>query len=283
MATPIKLLNMFANEFTTDDQKMFVDNFHLYLKHGHDHNVYPIDLDNIWKWIGFSRKCNAKRHLKKFFKEDDDYIVSTPLLFHEQRVHRGQNNEKIMLNVNAFKSMCMTVNTDKGAQTRNYYIKMEAIFLKYIKETELDDIHKFEENFKIQVEQEMHNSLKKEHKVKQCVYIVRINKINETDTIIKIGGTTDIEQRVSSLKHEYGEILLLKVFPCTYAHKFEQYLLNRPDIKMKRINGSELLSMDQEFTLDKLIDIIEKNIIRFTQVMISKDDIEFIKLYISIF
>ena len=270
-----ELLNMIVNEFTTDDQKMFVDNFHLYIEYGNDNNVYPIDLDKIWKWIGFTKKCNAKQHLQKFYKEHYDYVVSKPLLLQQERINGGQNKEKIMLNVEAFKSMCMTVNTDKGRQTRQYFIKMENVFFKYVKEK---DMHKLEENLKTQVEKEMHNSLKKEHKDKPCVYIMRINKINDTDMIIKIGETDDIKQRVSSLKQEYKEVLLLKVFPCIYAHKFEQYLLNRPDVKMKRINGSELLSIDQEFTLDKLIDIIEKNIIRFTQVMISKNDIEFERL-----
>ena len=35
---------------------------------------FVIDLDSVWKWIGFSTKSNAKRLLEKQFVIDNDYI-----------------------------------------------------------------------------------------------------------------------------------------------------------------------------------------------------------------
>lgn len=108
-----KFLKDLASDFTTEEQKIFVDNFYHYLEHGNANNVYPIDLDDIWKWLGFNSKYNAKRHLVKLFKEMVDYTISNLLLRDAEQTRGGHNKEKIMLNVNAFKCMCMTVNTEK--------------------------------------------------------------------------------------------------------------------------------------------------------------------------
>lgn len=34
---------------------------------------FVIDLDNIWKWLGFSKKNRAKELLEKHFLLNDDY------------------------------------------------------------------------------------------------------------------------------------------------------------------------------------------------------------------
>jgi hypothetical protein len=36
---------------------------------------FVIDLDDIWKWLGFSQKAMAKRALEKNFKQEKDYKI----------------------------------------------------------------------------------------------------------------------------------------------------------------------------------------------------------------
>jgi phage anti-repressor protein len=57
-----------------------------------------------------------------------------------EQVHGGHNKEKIMMNVDTFKALCMMPNTQKGKQTRRYYSKMESIFFKYIHKTTLANV-----------------------------------------------------------------------------------------------------------------------------------------------
>ena len=68
-----KLINKIKENFSDEEQQMFVVNFYCYLNY--KKNEYVIDLDEIYKWLGFSQKPHAKRHLTKNFIENVDYIV----------------------------------------------------------------------------------------------------------------------------------------------------------------------------------------------------------------
>jgi len=59
-----KLLTKIKSNFTETQQQMFVSSFYCYLNYD-SHNDYVIDLDNIWKWLGFSQKVRAKELLEK--------------------------------------------------------------------------------------------------------------------------------------------------------------------------------------------------------------------------
>ena len=43
------LINLLAQNFNTDDEKLFVDSFKMYLEHGNDDTKYIISLDDIWQ------------------------------------------------------------------------------------------------------------------------------------------------------------------------------------------------------------------------------------------
>ena len=50
-----------------------------------------------------------------------------------QVLSNGHNKEIIMMTPNTFKELCILANTEKGKQVRRYYIKMESIVNKYLK------------------------------------------------------------------------------------------------------------------------------------------------------
>ena len=67
-----KLVEKVKNNFTNYEQQLFLSSFYCYLKYDNK-NDYVIDLDNVWKWLGFNQKYNAKVTLEKNFVIDKDY------------------------------------------------------------------------------------------------------------------------------------------------------------------------------------------------------------------
>ena len=54
-----KLINKLKDNFSTCEQQLFISSFYCYLNYKSDDFV--IDLDDIWNWLGFTRKDSAKK------------------------------------------------------------------------------------------------------------------------------------------------------------------------------------------------------------------------------
>jgi len=108
-----KLVEKVKNNFTNYEQQMFLSSFYCYLKYD-SKNDFVIDLDNVWKWLGFSQKNNAKMLLEKQFIIDKDY---KRLLLSQQKqnnasvtkkdIRGGHNKEIFLLSVDTFKKFCL--------------------------------------------------------------------------------------------------------------------------------------------------------------------------------
>jgi phage anti-repressor protein len=128
-----------SSEFSTEEQKIFLNNFRSYLNYDQDKD-YVIDFEKIVPLIGFTRKSNAKRIIDKYCTENEDYKITNLLLQTEQqdskqkRSHGGHNKDVIMMTPNAFKDFCMKANTENAHRIRKYYIKMENILFKHLNE-----------------------------------------------------------------------------------------------------------------------------------------------------
>lgn len=107
-----KLIETLQDEFTETQQQWYVANLYIYMNY-HPTNDYPINLENVYKMIGFANKGNAKRTLTNNFSKDEDYKIS---FFRSEKRSKngGHDNEIIMLNVDTFKNLCMLAKTDKG-------------------------------------------------------------------------------------------------------------------------------------------------------------------------
>lgn len=73
--------------------------------------------------------------------------------------HGGQNKEKILLTVPTFKAFSMYCETDKGKQTRQYYMKMEKVFFEYIQMSHKQVIETLTKQAQEQQEQQRHELL----------------------------------------------------------------------------------------------------------------------------
>ena len=81
----VKLLVKIKESFSDFEQQLFLSSFYCYLNCD-PLNDFVIDLDNIWKWLGFSQKVNAKMLLEKQFVIDKNYTKSL-LLQQKQTIH----------------------------------------------------------------------------------------------------------------------------------------------------------------------------------------------------
>jgi len=89
-------------------------------------NQYPVDFDEAWQWIGYSRKDNALVILKNNFEEETDFCSC---LFRSKKGSGGHNEVKYSLTVDCFKSFCMMAGTDRGKEVRKYYLAVEKALL----------------------------------------------------------------------------------------------------------------------------------------------------------
>ena len=117
-----KLLTKLQECFSDFEQQLFVSSFYCYLNCDQKKD-FVIDLDNVWKWLGFSQKDAAKRVLEKNFIMDKDYkylnrqSVEQPNIEFASTVKKGRgghNKETIMLTVKTFKSFCLKAGTKKA-------------------------------------------------------------------------------------------------------------------------------------------------------------------------
>ncbi len=88
---------------------------------------FPVDFDRAWRWLGFSRKNNAKQSLFDCgFIEGVDLLIQQQL---EAPTVTGWVNpnpkEKISLTIDCFKTWGMMANTPQGKEVRRYFLECE--------------------------------------------------------------------------------------------------------------------------------------------------------------
>ncbi len=116
-----KLINKLKDGFSTEEQQLFISSFYCYLNY--KSNDFVIDLDDIWRWLGYNKKQKAKELLENYFKLDIDYKkVFTP---EGKNSKGGRPSDKFMLNIRTFKKMCLKANTSKANEIHEYYLKLE--------------------------------------------------------------------------------------------------------------------------------------------------------------
>ena len=81
-----KLLNKIKEQFIDNEQQVFVASFYCYLNYNSTKD-FVINLDDVWKWTGFSRKDPAKVVLKKHFIENVDYKKVVSMMLKNNWIH----------------------------------------------------------------------------------------------------------------------------------------------------------------------------------------------------
>ena len=219
-----KLLNKIKSSFTDNEQQLFVASFYCYLKYDQRRD-FVIDLDNVWKWLGFSQKYNAKYMLEKQFTIDVDYKIFAPEPSGAKKDARGgHNKETIMLTIRTFKLFCLKASTKKAEQIHEYYIKLEEILQEIINEesnelklqlerktTELNNHIMVSDNEKELIREK--TLLEQFHNNTQCVYYGIIDNLStNNEKLIKFGNSNNLKQRVKQHKDTYLNFRLVNAF-----------------------------------------------------------------------
>jgi hypothetical protein len=269
------LHQLMIETMNTEEQHLFVKSFETYLQYGDDDTAFAIDLDNVWEWMGFSRKDHAKRLLTKSFSQDIHYTETSLPFRGEQSATGGQNKEIIMMTVNTFKKFCMKASTKKADQVCDYYLKMENIMLQYTKE-QINNQNQLLIEMKTAVQDAENNTELERQRIllqtndkKNVVYVMKVQVFENGSFIIKIGESGDIKDRIQKISANIGTpALLIDVFPCKNNYKFEQFLLHHPkllllkynDLINNKIKSSEVFLMQDLNMYHMIKRFIKKNI-----------------------
>ena len=277
-----KLVELMNIEFTEEEQRWYVANLYVYMNY-HATNDYPINLEDVYKMIGFVHKKNAKRTLENNFIEGEDYKVA--LLHTEKRKNEGgHNKEDVMLNVDTFKNLCMMVKTDKGKEIRKYYVKLENIYNKIIKQEIEQQKQLLLEKDNIIINKDLENKRKVEMTLKnsfnkRClVYLIKIT-IND-EIIYKFGYTDDIVTRLRTHKNQIGEDIelvycieskdnkmlekLLIDYLEQYKFRIKRTINDKQQTELLKVNDIEmiktkLVELNKDLENEKLLIIKLKN------------------------
>ena len=287
-----KLLVKIKDNFTDFEQHVFLSSFYCYLKY-HPKNDFVIDIDDVWKWIGFSQKVKAKQLLEKQFILNKDYIK---LLYQQEKqlphTKGGQNKEIFMLNIETFKKFCLKAGTKKADEIHEYYIKMEGLIQEVINEDcielkkQLEDQKQILEDQKQILEDQKQNIEKEKEELKektlleqfplntQCIYIGLIDnktlgipgKKMYNETVIKFGQSNNLQERVKTHKKTYDNFRLYSAFKVKNKIEIENCIKKHSIMKerlriitINDITYRELIALDDnEFIIENVEQIIKE-------------------------
>lgn len=271
-----KLIEKVQNTFNNYEQQLFLSSFYCYLKYDTKKD-FVIDLDNVWHWLEFGQKVNAKRVLEKNFIIDKDYkLLLCQLAKQDEKTHGGHNKETFMLNIDTFKKFCLKAGTKKADEIHEYFIKLENIMFEITKEeseelkkqlSQIEDVKNKEIEEKL-IKQREKILLSEYAQAGSLVYIIKVKTFPNGEYIVKIGHSTKgIHNRYSEHKGNYDECLLLNCFIVDKSYDFEQFLIHHDKIRLNKVNdlighekGNELFLIGKNLTYQIVLHIIESNI-----------------------
>ena len=181
-----KFVNIIKETFTETQQQLFVSSLYCFLNY-HPTNDFVIDLDNVWKWLGFQQKYHAKTCLEKYFIMDKDYKILLPQSREQvKEQHGGHNKQTILLNVQTFKLFCIKADTKKAHEIHEYFIKLEELMQTIVQEESNE--------LKLQLEQINQQNIRLENNI-----IKTQQKYANTNSI----GTTESSTWSIQFQHKY--------------------------------------------------------------------------------
>jgi hypothetical protein len=188
----LKIISQLQDTFTKEEEQWYIANLYVYLNY-HPTSEFPINLENVFKMIGFAHKKNAMRTLENNFTMGEDYKITVkkvllPIEINPKSKNLGGRPENIvMLNVDTFKNLCMMAKTNKGKEIRKYYVKLENMFNRIVNEERLE----YEEKL-----------IQEKEKVKELICKVDLleNK-PETEGFYRKSGYIYICQETSRIGH----------------------------------------------------------------------------------
>jgi hypothetical protein len=296
-----KLLEKVKANFTEMEQQLFISNFYTYLNYDKTAD-FIVDLDYIWKWLGFNKKYNAKLCLEKNFIINKDYKSSdvndsfAPERSGAKNTGSGGHNiHKLFLNIKTFKSLCLKAQTKKADEIHEYYIKLEELINEVLEEEALEMKNKLliKDNELITKEKLITNAIQDKLKAIEktivsqfpvnceCIYFGTIDNSNaEGEKLIKFGQSNNLSVRLQDHHKTYNNFILRDAFKVHNRQEIENAIKTsskiRKHLRIIEVDGknkNEILAYDEtNFTILCLSRYI-KNIISEKSYSIEKFNI----------
>ncbi len=204
-----KIIDKIRLNFIENEQQLFVANFYSYLNYD-TRKDFVINLDRIWKWLGYTRVDNCKALLVNNFKENTDYKIEKieKINFPENSGKktydetRGRQAEFTLLTVNCFKKLCLKAKTKKADEIHDYYINLEEIMNELVSEE--SDHLKNQLKIKDELIKSKEDLINKyngkkidinDFDKKPMVYLINMNEVIDGENLYRIGNTSDIYTR----------------------------------------------------------------------------------------
>lgn len=295
----VRLLEKIKVSFTENEQQLFITSFYCYLNYDKEKD-FVVDMDNVWKWLGFSTKQHCKSVLERHFKITIDYIESSLTRSRkrsdEELIHEkgGQNKQKIMLTIKCFKSLCLKAQTVKASEIHEYYMKLEELLHNVIEEEATEFKKQLEQKMaelqqksvekillteqleqkslelKLVPEQEKHKLIMKQFGFinGSLIYILRVKQL-DSKYIIKIGESRKgVRNRYNEFRVKYGQhVIFLDAFPVNNSAGFEKFLHGHDKIRPHKVTTfeghekeNELFMIGDGLQYKSLVETIELNI-----------------------
>jgi phage anti-repressor protein len=251
-------LTKLKEKFTENEQRLFVSSFYCYLNYN-SKTDFVIDMGDIWKWLGFSRKEHCKVVLLKHFKQDIDYKIITKKVYEAKAATEvagaafptkdlggaGLNKEKILMTINTFKKLCLKSNTKKADEIHDYFIKLEESLQETINEESSELRFQLQHKEQLLIEQKEQTELEKEQLLEktllnqfpvntQCIYYGKIdNKDTVGGNLVKFGMSNNLQERVKVHKKTYTNFRLINVFKVSNQIEIENCIKKHPILKQR--------------------------------------------------
>tara|TARA_Y100000389_G_scaffold89265_2_gene85705 strand:- start:1969 stop:3888 length:1920 start_codon:yes stop_codon:yes gene_type:complete len=259
-----KFLEKVKKNFSDNEQQIFITSFYSYLNY-HKTEDYIIDLDNIWKWLGFATKQKAILLLEKNFILNKHYKL---LLNHEVKQNiikinncynfgpeasgaknkgsGGHNIQKYYLNIKTFKSLCLKAQTKKADEIHEYYIKLEELIQEVLEEEATEMKNKLlikdneiseKDNLLKNANQDKYKTIEKTLISKfpvntECIYFGTIDNTNDKgEKLIKFGHSNNLPLRVQDHHKTYNNFILRDVFKVHNRQEIENTIKAYSKIK----------------------------------------------------
>ena len=257
------LLEKIQKNFSTFEQQLFVSSFYCYLNYD-KYTDFVVDLDDVWKWLGFTQKITARMMIETNFKLDVDYTVCIPEFKKSNQdqtsggsdddqsaentvpakpKNGGQNKKTIKLTIRCFKLLCMKAQTKKAGEIHDYYLNLEEIIHQTVDEqtnqlrTQLEQSTEQLNQATITLTQQKKRAVEKalisQFPVNtECIYFGTIDNTNEeNEKLIKFGHTNDLATRVADHHKKYNNFILTAAFRVHNKVEIENQIKAHPKIK----------------------------------------------------
>ena len=294
-----KLIEKVKNSFSNYEQQLFVSSFYCYLNYN-SKTDFVIDLDNVWKWLGYNQKIKAKDVLEKYFINNKDYkfLLSQPTQQKNTNfapeasgaktdTRGGHNKEIIMLNIETFKKFCLKAGTKKADEIHDYFIKLEELLHETLQEESINlkqqleqaktEILQVEDKNKKEFEQQLVKEtilerekilLKEYETIGSIFYIIKIKSFENGQYIVKVGESrVGILARYKEHKSNYDECLLLDCFLVNRSKDFETFIKEHDHIRPSKVTDLpgheselELFLIGKNLSYKTLLNTVGQNI-----------------------